>query len=482
MLAAALAVWNLGFGLPFLFRPDEDVMVGRAVHMAAGHSLDPLFYIYPPLVFDLFAAAEALLSALPGQHLGPATSVPPGAEILAARLVSAAAAVLTVGLTYAVARRTYGTLAGLLAGSALAVAPLAVRQAHFATTDTVATALATAALWAGQRSVSRRGFLLAGALAGLAGASKYTAGAALVYVLARALSGDDKLRASASALLGGFLAALLVMLPAGHVSGYWEGLQFLLGRSGEFAYMPPGWWYHATRSLPFGLGLGSFALALGGLAVAAWRHRREELCLLAYLVAAGLPLAFSHEVFFRYVLPLLPALCILAGGLVSLAPEPRQRWALAAGLLLLLPSLWNSVLSDALLGATDTRQQAAVWLNTNAAPGSELRIHSYWGQPFYDARELGANPLHPLYRAGDPIADSFQQGLYTARYMINDGGAPCYDLVESGPPWQSASAPQFSPGRPAADAVYDQLDSFYLPIWNLGGLQRPGPAISIESC
>ena len=51
-------MWNLGFGLPYLFRPDEDVMVGRAVHMAAEGSLDPLFYIYPPLVFDLFGALK----------------------------------------------------------------------------------------------------------------------------------------------------------------------------------------------------------------------------------------------------------------------------------------------------------------------------------------------------------------------------------------------------------------------------------------
>src|SRR5207302_579556 len=174
VLAALLAAWNLAFGLPYLFRPDEDVMVGRAVHMAAGHSLDPLFYIYPPFVFDLFAAAEAVLAAVPGQHLGPAT--------------------------------------------------------------------ATAAVWAAQRADSRRSYLAAGALAGLAGASKYTAGAALAYVLIRALTGPRRAASALSALLGCLLAIALVMLPAGHLGGYWDGLGFLLGRSREFAYMPPGWW------------------------------------------------------------------------------------------------------------------------------------------------------------------------------------------------------------------------------------------------
>ncbi|MDQ6637722.1 MAG: hypothetical protein M3Y62_08050, partial [Candidatus Dormibacteraeota bacterium] len=73
--AAGLAVWSLGFGLPFLFRSDEDVMVGRSVRMVVEHSLDPLFYNYPPLGFYVFAAAEAALSLVPGQHLGPATRI-----------------------------------------------------------------------------------------------------------------------------------------------------------------------------------------------------------------------------------------------------------------------------------------------------------------------------------------------------------------------------------------------------------------------
>ena len=455
-------------------------MVGRAVRMAAEQSLDPLFYVYPPLVFDLFAAAEALLSALPGQHLGAATEISPGAEILAARLVSAAAGVLTVLLAFAVARRAYGLGAAFLAACALAVAPLAVRVAHFATTDAVATALAMASIWAGQRAGSRRAYLLAGALAGLAATSKYTAGAALVYVLARAVSGSDRRSAIVSSGLGFLLAVVLVLAPVGHFGAYWDGLGFLLGRSREFAGMPPGWSYHATRSLPFGLGVGALALALAGLAAAAWRHRREDLCLLAYLAAGALPLAFSHEVFFRYVLPLLPALCIFGGGLVERVPAGRaRRLALAAGLLLLLPSAYNSARGDLLLGATDTRRQAAAWLDANAPAGADLRIHSYWSQPFYDARELGGNPLHPLYATGEPVADSFQQGLYTTRFTVNSGGAPCYDVVASGPPWQTAASAQFSPGRPAPDAVYDELDAFYLPLWNLDGLDRPGPAITI---
>lgn len=115
VLAAGLGAWNLGFGLPFLFRPDEDVMVGRAVRMAVEHSLDPLFYNYPPLAFYLFAAAERGAALLPGVQLGPATEVNPSIEYLAARAVSMLAGVAAVGLTWAAGARAYGVRAGTIA-------------------------------------------------------------------------------------------------------------------------------------------------------------------------------------------------------------------------------------------------------------------------------------------------------------------------------------------------------------------------------
>ena len=490
VLALCLYTWNLGFGLPFLFRPDEDVMVGRAVRMAAEHTLDPLFYIYPPLAFYLFAGAEAVLAAVPGQHLGPTTQVAPGAEILAARLVSAAAALATVLLTAGIARRAYGRAAALVAGGALAVAPLAVRQAHFATTDFITTAFVAASIRVGQRATSRRQFALAGALAGFAVATKYTGGAALAFVLWAALAGPDRRGRAGAAVLGAGAAVAALLAPlAGHWREYWEGVAFLAGRSREFGYLPLGGIYHMAWSLPFGLGLGGFGLALAGVIAAVLHRRRDDLALLAFLVVAAAPLALSHEVFFRYVLPLLPALCALAGGALRLVPAGALRLALPVALLLLLPAAFNSFAGDRLLGMTDTRRQAADWLDANAPAGAHLEIDSYWGQPFYDAAEIGHSPLHPLYASGDPVADSFQQGLYSGRYTINrQSPGPCYRLVESGPPWQSLTDPppgagrvaEFSPGRPAPGATYDQLDSFYLPIWGFEGLDRPGPSIVID--
>jgi hypothetical protein len=493
VVAALLSAWSLDFGLPYLFRPDEEVMVGRSVHVALAPSLDPLFYNYPPLAFYLFAVAETAVRLL-GHPLGPATQVDPTTAYLAARAVSALAFVACTAFVYATARVDGGEAAGFLAATCLALSPLAVRQAHFATPDSLAMAFVAAAIWAGRRAASPPAFLAAGACCGLAAGTKYTAGMVLVFVLAMAVPGPDWRRRALAAALGALAVFAVLVALAGHPLQHLQGLGFLAGRAAqEYGGLPIGLVYHPVASLPFGLGLGAYALALAGAAVALVRRRRSDLALLAFLLAYLLSVGFSHEVFYRYVLPALPPLCLLAGGVVrSLPPgRPARAAALLGALLLLLPSAYASVTTDRLLGATDTREQAARWLLDHAPAGSGLRISSYWGQPFYDEEELGRRRLNPLYVTGDPIADSFQQGVYTDRFRINRAGSPCFTVAESGPPWQAPlpatdrpPAAVFQPyvGSAPRGAVYDPIDSFYLPIWGFAGIERPGASIVITRC
>jgi Dolichyl-phosphate-mannose-protein mannosyltransferase len=553
-VAAGLAAWSLGFGLPYLFRPDEEVMVGRSVHIALEHSLDPLFYNYPPLAFYLFAAAAATAGLLPGHPLGPATQVDPSTAYLAARAVSALAFTAAVALVFWTSLPRRGSAVELrknpppvgggqggglavstdprehvgegvpasrpppqpspnggrghyftalpqrgegenwagafVAALCLALAPLAVREAHFATTDTIAMTLVAAAIWAGRRAASRRALLLAGSLAGLAAATRYTAGVVVVFVLVTALYGEDRPRRLLAVLAGSAIAFVAVVAMGGHPLQYIQGLAFLGGRAGQrYGGMPLGLLYHPTVSLPYGLGLGTYALTLAGVGLAIVRRTPFDVALLAYLGAGLAVIGFSHEDFWRYTLPLLPPLCLLAGGLPRLAPAGPGRGLAVAGVLLLqLPSAYASVATDRLLGAEDTRQQAAEWLVRNAPAGSELRISSYWGQPFYDERSLENRPLQPLYLTGNRVADSFQQGRFTERFVVDRPGDPCFTIAESGPPWQAAvpatDGPPLALFRPYAGSApegarYDPLDSFYLPIWGFGDLQRPGPSIAI---
>jgi hypothetical protein len=54
-VAAGLRLWGINFGLPALYRPDEDVTVGRAMGILHG-VLNPHFADWPHFYFYLAAA------------------------------------------------------------------------------------------------------------------------------------------------------------------------------------------------------------------------------------------------------------------------------------------------------------------------------------------------------------------------------------------------------------------------------------------
>jgi 4-amino-4-deoxy-L-arabinose transferase-like glycosyltransferase len=473
--AALLAAWGLGFGLPYLFRPDEDVLVGRSVRMAAEGSLDPLFANWPPLVFYVVALAEKLTG-----NLGGAMTADPSGAYLTGRVLSAAAFTVTVGLVLLAAREAYGSAAAVLAAFVTALSPLAVRQAHMATIDGFETLLVAAAILAALRAQDNRGHLLAGALCGLAAAAKYTGGMVLVFAVVMALQRGG--RRPALWAMGGTALAFVLACPIMivHPSAYAGGFAFLGGRGFARDYGTPlGWLYHPTVSLPFGLGLGAYALALAGLVWALVRREPADRALLAYAGAYMLVIGASHEVFWRYVLPLVPALAMAAGGLVRALPRAWLAPGLALGFALLLPSAWASVSTDRLLAATDTRRLAADWLIENAPPDASIQA-DYYISPFYDQAMVDANRRW----VDDELAAGFMQGRYTARYRINRG-EPDYVLAGSRVPGQAAPAALadrpvlavFSPGQNGD--LYDAIDTFFVPIWGFSGVERPGPSIVI---
>jgi 4-amino-4-deoxy-L-arabinose transferase-like glycosyltransferase len=349
-----------------------------------------------------------------------------------------------------------------------------------ATPDFFETLFVAAALLAALLARDARGHVLAGVLCGLAAAAKYTGGLVIVFVVVMALQSGG--RRPALGALAGAAAAFALACPILflHPLQYAGGLAFLGGRGFARDYgTPAGWLYHPTVSLPFGLGLGAFAMALGGLAVAAVRRQPADLGLLAYVGAYMLVVGASHEVFWRYMLPLLPALAMLSGGLLRLLPRRWLAPGLALGFALLLPSLWASVNTDRLLSTVDTRRLAADWFLANAPAGASIRA-DYYVSPFYDQAMVEANRRW----VDDELAAGFMQGRYTDRFRIN-AGDPDYVMVGSAVPGQGRPADLggrrvlavFSPGR--SGGVYDAIDTFYLPVWGFAGVERPGPSLVI---
>ncbi len=141
VLALLLRLWSLDFGVPHvLARPDEMEIVGRAVRFLSG-DLNPHFFHYPSLYLYLIGALLSGCAGLlvtGGQPLAEVladVAVDPSRFIVLARSVTALIGVGTVGAVYALGRSVAGRSTGLWAALFLTVAPLHVRDSHFAVTD-----------------------------------------------------------------------------------------------------------------------------------------------------------------------------------------------------------------------------------------------------------------------------------------------------------------------------------------------------------
>ena len=149
----------------------------------------------------------------------------------------------------------------------------------------------------------------------------------------------------------------------------------------------PGWYAHLTRSLPYGCGVLTFAAAIAGMGIALRRAPRQALVLVAFVVAFLGVLGSGRTVFFRYVMPLVPLVCVFAGITAAGLGEvfSRRRGAVAgAGLPTLIvvlvigaPSLVSSAWMDVLLARTDTRIVAGQWLRGQLRP--EHSVHDAGG-------------------------------------------------------------------------------------------------------
>jgi 4-amino-4-deoxy-L-arabinose transferase-like glycosyltransferase len=397
-----LRLWGVQQGLPYAYNADEaDHFVPRAVAIF-GHDLNPHYFANPPgftyVLHYLFALAYGGADGV--RH---AFAYDPTEVYTLSRVAVAVLGVIALWLLYATGARLLGRAAGLLAAAIEAVAFLPVFYSHLALNDVPTLAPLTLSLL-GSAGVLRKGrkrdYALAGIGLGLACATKYTAGIALVPLLAAAgarLLGDGEhgrpridRRAAAAVVLGVALTAVLACAAFFAANPFWlldyksfhaelvHQSSLSAEAQGKLGAPKQGGLVYYLWSLSWGLGWLPALAALGG-ALAIWRRRPALGWLLVpapvlFLVFMGL----QGRYFGRWLMPILPLLCLLAAffalwlagrlaALLGRVPDAR-RAALTVGAagvltaLLLAQGLVYSVHSGLVLARADTRNVTRQWM------------------------------------------------------------------------------------------------------------------------
>jgi 4-amino-4-deoxy-L-arabinose transferase-like glycosyltransferase len=433
-----LRLWGVGQGLPYAYNADEaDHFVPHAIAMF-GHSLNPHYFANPPaytyLLHYLFAVAYGGTAGV--RH---AIAAHPADVYTLARLAAALLGTLALWLLYATGARLFGRGVGVLAAAIEGVAFLPVFYAHLALNDVPTLAPLTLSLL-GSAGVLRKGrardYLLAGVGLGLACASKYTAGIALLPLAAASATSylqaqsDAGRRALTGIALAG-LAALVAFLIANPYAllDYSEFHSELVHQStlsaeaqGKLGAPRDGGLAYYLWTLTWGLGWAPALAALGG-ALSVWRRERALGWVLVpapllYLAFMGL----QGRYFGRWLLPIFPILCLLAAlfavQLVDAIARRRPRVRLVAATLLVAALLAQGLVYGVHAGRTlaraDTRNLTRAWMLAHIPAGAPIVVEPVapngWGTrwnkyPSLISRISAAGALEPTASAKVGIED-----------------------------------------------------------------------------
>jgi len=326
ILAVAAALRYVVWAADFPLHHDEALYGYWARLIVSGR--DPLLLTAwvdkPPLV--LYALAGAL-------HW-------PGVSERALRLPGMIVSLATIACTWGLVRRLYDDRTALVSAALLAASPFAILFAPTAFTDPWLTLWLVAATWA---AVAGRPFW-AGVAVGLAVASKQqgVVAAPLIALLVAAGEHLHPRRADPQCprpghLLRRFAAALLGFALIFAPVTWWDTLRWAkrpsfwdrsLTTYGGLGWAPPATWPDRAADwaqiMGYWFGVPALTALMAGLALFAVlreRHRQRIGVLLAAFCTGYLAfhLVVTFQPWDRYLLPLLPFVCVLAGrGIVLL--------------------------------------------------------------------------------------------------------------------------------------------------------------------
>lgn len=403
-VAFALRAYGVQYGLPAVYNPDEVAIMARALSFAKG-TLNPHNFLYPTLYFYVLfgwvgsylgivwlAGGVSTVAELQALYFTNPTKIYTAGRLLG--VVCGAAAVLAV---YHLGQRLFDRRVGIAASIFLAVAPLAVRDAHYVKHDVPATLAVILALIAIVRiwpltpgaGRLRNDVVVAAAACGVAFSTHYYC---IFLVLPLLWAIIQRWRADGwhvvfrqavtaaiiSAVVFFALSPFLLVEPLVAWQDITANRQIVVDRAVESGAFAPARRY-ARMLWTDSMGRAVITLALVG---GAWMFAAS--CARAILLGL-FPLAFLAFIVntapaSRYLNPVLPFLAIFAAwaitGLADRLRAPRTAFWVVVAALAVSP-LTASIRSDAFFRTDDTRTLAQRYIDSHVPAGTTILIQPY---------------------------------------------------------------------------------------------------------
>ena len=406
LLAAGLRLLALAYGLPATYNPDETPILNRALALAKG-DLNPHNFLYPSLYFYALFAWEVLFFAV-GRAVGWFASLDafqrefftdPSRLFLAGRALTALFGIATVPAVYWFGRRLYDETTGLSAAAFMAVAPVAVRDAHYVKLDVPVTlfVVLTHVVLAGivtdpVAAGRRRSWLLAGLFAGLTISTHYYAAFIVIPIAVAALVDGSK--------TGDWMRAsrMLTLAAAATIAGFVIGTPFFFAEpqtalrdivavreididravvaTGAFTSFAR----YAEILLRDTVGWPVCLLAAIGFVWAIVADWRRGLLLVSF-AAAFMAFVSNTVPMSRYLNVAIPLICLAAAFTVTRIArafgESKMIAATALTVLALVPGLVGSLKTDLFFRQADTRTLARQFVESHIPGGATILVQPY---------------------------------------------------------------------------------------------------------
>lgn len=425
LVAFAIRLYSVGFGLPALNDPDELTFELGAIKMLSGPTLNPGWFGHPATT-TMYVLAILTIGIFGIGHLlgwfptigsfADAIYADPSWVMLPGRIAMAVFAVGTIYLTYRLTRELFDRRVALAAAALLAINPVHITWSQIIRSDMMACFFMLLAMLAALRILREdrwRDHVLAALWLAAATATKWPYALVALAVIGaaarRATTHPAERRRSLLRLVatGAMAVAFLLLISPYLLLDFTTALRHMhgeaqvhhLGATGG-APWENAWWYVAGP-IAGSFGLAGLALAAVGIPQLA-RQREALVVVLPVLVGFFLLLCIQNLVWERWALSLIPLLAISAAAaltplIASLAGRLSRPLSVAAIALLAaaiaLPPLMRSA-SDTRARLHDTRQLASDWARAHIPPGSTILIEHF-------AFDLLPQPWDFMFPLGD---------------------------------------------------------------------------------